>query len=359
MAMNRVSSNYLFQISAWIFGFLLLSIPLYFMMEDMKDCIDPQFPIGFWPGVISSVLSGIILGLILGTIDWMVERRIKSTTSFKRVFYLKSSLYILTFLIMVFTTSFLIRLSKTKSAELSIEGTMTQESYKIMTAYLIFTILYSLLVSFVNMTRRMFGDGKILPLFLGRYSDPQEEELIFMFLDLKGSTTIAERIGHLKFSRLLQDCFYDLNQLLEKYQARIYQYVGDEAIIIWPPKAGIKKENCLKIFYAYQDRLLQKKEAYQKAYDVFPEFKAGCHIGLVTLAEVGFVKKEIAYHGDVLNTTSRLQSICNDYQKNFLISERLKKMLPTNATFQYDSLGRMSLKGKVEELKVYSVEKNN
>jgi adenylate cyclase len=37
-----------------------------------------------------------------------------------------------------------------------------------------------------------------------------------------------------------------------------------------------------------------------------PEFKGALHGGNVVVSEVGKYKSEIAYHGDVLNTTSRM-----------------------------------------------------
>jgi adenylate cyclase len=43
-----------------------------------------------------------------------------------------------------------------------------------------------------------------------------------MFLDLKGSTTHAERLGHVQFSELIQDCFIDLTVVID-HQALVYQ----------------------------------------------------------------------------------------------------------------------------------------
>ncbi|WP_219011061.1 hypothetical protein [Aquimarina litoralis] len=47
-----------------------------------------------------------------------------------------------------------------------------------------------------------------------------------MFLDLNSSTSIAEKIGHMKYSQLIQDCFDQLD-MTEDFGAEIYQYVGD------------------------------------------------------------------------------------------------------------------------------------
>ena len=47
------------------------------------------------------------------------------------------------------------------------------------------------------------------------------------------------------------------------------------------------------------------KDFYLSHYQVVPEFKGGMDMGLVTVAEIGDIKRDIAYHGNVLNTASR------------------------------------------------------
>lgn len=51
---------------------------------------------------------------------------------------------------------------------------------------------------------------------------------------------------------------------------------------------------------------------------MFPEFKAGLSLGLVTVAEVGELKTEFAYHGDVLNTAARIEGYCIEFNKPLL-----------------------------------------
>ena len=41
---------------------------------------------------------------------------------------------------------------------------------------------------------------------------------IFMFIDMKDSTTHAEQLGHVKFTHLIQDCFRDFGIIAEKWE---------------------------------------------------------------------------------------------------------------------------------------------
>jgi adenylate cyclase len=161
-----------------------------------------------------------------------------------------------------------------------------------------------MLALFILQINEKFGQGVLIKFLLGKYHRPKEVKQIFMFMDLKSSTTHAEKLGHIKYSQLIQDCFYDITEIILSYEAKIYQYVGDEVVLSWDVDRGLNHENCLKTFFAYDSLLQGKSEYYKNNYGVVPEFKAGLNLGAVTVAEVGEIKKELAYHGDVLNTAA-------------------------------------------------------
>jgi adenylate cyclase len=201
-----------------------------------------------------------------------------------------------------------------------------------------------------------FGQGVLLNFILGKYHHPKEEKRIFMFMDLRSSTTYAEKLGHIKYSELIQDCFFDLTDVVAKNYANIYQYVGDEVVLSWDFEKGLKNNNCINIYYDYMKVIGKRSKYYENKYGMIPEFKAGVSSGYATVAEVGELKKELAYHGDVLNTASRIQGICNKYSKSLLISEDLKAVLEFNPDYKKELIGSIELKGKQQPVNIYSVE---
>ena len=70
---------------------------------------------------------------------------------------------------------------------------------------------------------------------------------------------------------------------------------------------------------------------------------------------MGEIKKELAYHGDTLNTAARNQGTWNDYQKKFLVSEQIKTHFEKQSSFNFDFLGDVMLKGKEETVNIYAV----
>jgi adenylate cyclase len=148
---------------------------------------------------------------------------------------------------------------------------------------------------------------------MGKYHHPVEEERIFMFLDMKSSTTIAESLGHVKYFQMLKEYFFDLSVAVIDYAGIIYQYAGDEMIISWKLKDGLKNNNSIACFFAMKRAMEIQTVKYKRQFGVVPEFKAGLHCGMVTAGEIGSLKKEIIFTGDVLNTSARIQGLCNYY----------------------------------------------
>lgn len=224
---------------------------------------------------------------------------------------------------------------------------------------LIYVTLMSILFNFLTQVDRKFGPGNLRKLILGVYHHPREEERIFMFLDMKSSTSHAEHLGHAKFSRLIQDCFIDLSVVID-HQAQIYQYIGDEVILFWDVEPGLRKASCISAYFKFVDRLKDRTEHYQSKYGILPVFKAGIHIGSATVLEVGEIKREIAYLGDVLNTAARIQGKCNEFGENLLISEILHERLgnvPDGVSMQ--RIGKIQLRGRKQSVSIFSVQRHD
>ncbi len=201
-----------------------------------------------------------------------------------------------------------------------------------------------------------FGPGNLMASFLGKYHPPKEEERIFMFLDLKSSTTIAEKLGHIRFHQFLDDVFRDVSDPILFSRGEIYQYVGDEVIVSWTLKKGLENANCITCFFEIVKQLGLLSAFYRKKYDgILPVFKAGLHTGVVTTGEIGEVRRELVHSGDVMNTTARIQAKCNDFNADILISQTLLdklKLLP--ASFDVRKMGEHELRGKRNQVVLYT-----
>ena len=150
-----------------------------------------------------------------------------------------------------------------------------------------------------------------------------------------------------------------MNDVVAKYYAEIYQYVGDEMVISWGQKQGFDESNLIRFYYSCQQRFADNSEVYAEKYGLLPEFKAGAHFGRVTMVEIGDIKRDIAYHGDTLNVASRIENLCTELNKTLLISEEIMNNLSDMEDFKIESMGVKKLKGRSHSLEIFSVELNN
>ncbi len=199
------------------------------------------------------------------------------------------------------------------------------------------------------------GSGVLHNYSFGKYHRPKQEIRIFMFLDMKSSTTIAENIGHERYFDLLKAYYADMTDAILESSGQIYQYVGDEIVVTWPEKEGIYQNNCIRCFAKISKVIEQKRDSYLKQFGLVPEFKAGFHIGEVTTGEIGIIKKDIIYTGDVLNTTARIQAECNTYNTKALISKDLLDELQKEDAISFIPIGQLTLRGKTETIQLSSV----
>ena len=290
--------------------------------------------------------------ILYAILDFVVEKYISKRISLGVNLLLKTGLY---FTVTVIMASVIIHLAyQILDFDLSLEPGWWHRDKRFW-VLVFYIVIASLVFSFLTIASERFGRGMFVKMLLGKYKKPREEERIFMFLDLKDSTAIAENLGHYNYSAFIQECFYDLNEQILVFEAEIYQYVGDEAVLSWPYKKGVLNNNCIRLFFAFKKQLESKKEKYFEKYGVFPEFKAGVHGGVLMVTEVGSVKKELAYHGDVINTSARIQSECNKHQVNLLLSEKVLNDLKIDKHSHSESLGNILLKGKRESVNIHTL----
>ncbi|HEV7780709.1 MAG TPA: adenylate/guanylate cyclase domain-containing protein [Chitinophagaceae bacterium] len=216
-------------------------------------------------------------------------------------------------------------------------------------------LIISLLSNFMDELHRKLGRDAIYNLVLGKYHQVKQEERLFLFIDLNNSTDIAEEMGEMEFSHFLQDFFYDISEPIARYFGRVYQYVGDEVVVTWPVKKGLRYAVCARCFFAIQKQIRRYAKQYQKRYGRVPEFKAALHGGKIVVSEVGKYKSEIAYHGDVLNTTARMLSKCHEFSAELIVSDYILHKVEMPKYLQAEGLGPYQLKGKQQEIELHAV----
>lgn len=347
----------------WLF--IIISITslmyLYYFITwwGLKEYLQPNLFDGYVNtgyALLEILIQGVLFGIMFGMINLLVDNTKIRRKSFGAIVLLKSILYIVAMLLSQMAVFGIYHVFSIVPIDLmrSLQDHLSARFIISMSVYFTFVILLITLILQIN---RKFGYGEMLAMLMGKYHKPRQERRIFMFLDMKDSTSNAERLGHYDYSRLIQSCIHDLTDLIIRYKAQVYQYVGDEVVLTWPTKRGIKDLNCINLFYAFEQRLKDRSNYYERHYHTVPEFKAGLDEGTITVTEVGDIKREIAYHGEVLHTAARLEKMCNNLQNKLLITENLHSNLAFLNGYSTELLGEFQLRGKEQKEKVYGIKR--
>lgn len=305
--------------------------------------------------ILWGLLAGFMIGATIGTMEVFVFFGRLRRSSFRWLLLLRLLVYIVT-LALWLTAANAYRLAEAgdttmiEAARLYVmEGPFRRDFLLVTLASLLF--IWILQASQLHRSRDVFN------FILGRYHTPRESKMVFLFVDLTASTSIAEDLGHLRYSAFLQDFFFDLNTAVLPWRGAVYQYVGDEVIIVWPWRVATDQARCVECFFAMQDAVESNRQRYIEAYGIFPEFKGGLHGGIAVVTWVGEIKKEIVYHGDVLNTAARIQSHAKDSPYPCVASGELLAGLTLPEGFGSTDVGEVALRGKDATLELYGLER--
>ena len=177
-----------------------------------------------------------------------------------------------------------------------------------------------------------------------------------MFLDLAGSTQLAERLGDLRFHRFLNRVFFDITDAVLESGGEIYRYVGDEIIVTWLADRGDAARAAIDCLFEIAGALKRREADYRKEFDAAPRLRGALHAGSLVAGEMGDTKREIVMLGDTMNTTARIEEICRTTGRDYIASAavvRAARTLPDG--IKVERLGGFALRGKEAETELFAL----
>jgi adenylate cyclase len=222
-------------------------------------------------------------------------------------------------------------------------------------ADVLFSLAAAFVFAFIQDVNSLLGQNVLINFITGRYYAPRLESRVFLFLDMEGSTGLAERLGPLAFHRLLNRFVFDLTRPIVAARGEIHRYVGDELIATWKLEEGTIDGRCVAACFGAMDRLADCAPDYRREFGVAVAVRAGLHCGPVVTGEMGSERKEIVFLGDTVNTTARIQELCRQTGDRVLASADLIDRLELPPGVAKTSLGDLRLRGKGADLALYAL----
>jgi adenylate cyclase len=237
-----------------------------------------------------------------------------------------------------------------------IPGAPVDPSHKSFWIDIIYAVAFLVLANLVIGITNIIGPRAFLNFVTGRYHSPVEENRFVLFVDIAGSTGLAERLGGVGIHRLLDRTFRLLTLAVVDYRGEVLNYVGDEVIVTWQEAGGAVDCRPLRCFMAMRGELARASDQLQREFGVAPRIRGSLHFGPVIIGEIGDVKRAIVFNGDVMNTAARLEELSRNVDGGFLASRAAIERFSSAPPFAVRDLGRLPIRGRVDGIDVVGID---
>jgi adenylate cyclase len=221
---------------------------------------------------------------------------------------------------------------------------------------IIFSFAVAFFVVWLTSVAQLIGPNILASLLTGRYYHPREEDRIVLFLDLVGSTELAERMGNVAFHALLSETFTRLSRVVTDWGGEVYRYVGDAMIATWPLRTPKENARTIACLFECREALRSASADLEQRHGQVPAFRASVHAGPLVAGEIGGFKREIALLGDAMNTAARIEQACRTVGSPLLVSKPMLDRTLMPAGIVAISLGSHLLRGKADRLELFALE---
>lgn len=198
----------------------------------------------------------------------------------------------------------------------------------------------------------MIGPRHFIHFLIGTYHHPVQRDRVVLFLDMVGSTGMAEKMSPEQGMKLIAMFIYDAGTIIRRHQGDIVNYTGDGLVVLWPRRSA---NRALAAAYELHQWLHERKQEYLDEFDYAPDFRIGIHAGSLTMGQIGEEKLFIGIYGDVVNTAARIEQLNKSLGTKILISRDATRFMDNQWLVRLKKVGEQEIRGRQKPVKVYTL----
>jgi adenylate cyclase len=190
-----------------------------------------------------------------------------------------------------------------------------------------------------------------------RLVDPKKTDITVMFSDIRGFTTISEKLDAQDLALFLNQYLSDMTGLVFEHQGTLDKYIGDAVMAFWGApfeEPGHAVRGCHTAL-----KMMGRVREMQKTWEAEGKPRLDIGIGLNTgVASVGNMGSALRYGytalGDTVNLSSRLEGLNKDYGTHILVNETTFAAAKDEG-FVFRELDLIRVKGKLQPVTIYEL----
>lgn len=217
-------------------------------------------------------------------------------------------------------------------------------------------VMFAVSVTAIMMLRIVgyLGAKNLFQMMIGKYHRPVLERRIFLFLDIKGSTALVERLGPIETRALIGKFFFDISGPVTDHGGEIYRFTGDGVVAVWVWKQGIAKNRIVRAIDAIGNAVDHEADYYRSKFGHMPEYRIGVHGGPIVTSEEGDTKRAIGFYGDTIHIAARLEQKAKELGIDCVLSGKIAEH-QVGLGDRLRLIGEEPVRGISEPIKIYEL----
>jgi len=187
--------------------------------------------------------------------------------------------------------------------------------------------------------------------------EPRKTEITVMFSDIRGFTTISEKLDAQELAIFLNQYLSDMTKIVFERSGTLDKYIGDAVMAFWGAPIEDKEHAVMacQTALAMMSRVRELQKEWKAAGKPALDIGIGLNTGVASVGKMGSALRT-AYTalGDSVNLSSRLEGLNKDYGTHILVNETTYAAAK-NSGFVFRELDRIRVKGKREPVVIYEL----
>jgi adenylate cyclase len=188
----------------------------------------------------------------------------------------------------------------------------------------------------------------------------ERRKMTLLFSDIRQFTLLAEKLPPEEVVRLLNEYFEVMIEVIFSFSGTLDKFIGDGIMAEFGAPLDDQKQEVHAIQAAIEmQRALQRLgDKWESEGKPRLQMGIGIHTGDAVVGNIGSEKRtEYTAIGDAVNVASRLEQATKTLNTPIVISE--STYLATKDQFPFVDLGYLSLPGRKEQIKVFTLKKDD